>query len=153
MALYDGDTYDPKPVDSLWRATARPGQDFPRLEGEVRAEVAIIGGGFTGLSAALHLVREHGVEAAVLEAGPIGWGASGRNGGFCVPGGDKLGLATMARRWGAEEARRYHALTLAAVERVAGILRDEAIDAEPQPGGELTVAHSAKAFAEQKVER
>ncbi|QUD88199.1 NAD(P)/FAD-dependent oxidoreductase [Phenylobacterium montanum] len=153
MALYDGDTYDLTEVDSLWRTTARPGRDFPRLEGDIQAEVAIIGAGFTGLSAALHLAREHGIGAVALEAGPIGWGASGRNGGFCVPGGDKLGLAAMAKRWGADEARRYHALTLAAVERVAGVLRDEAIEAEPQPGGELTMAHSPRAFAEQKVER
>lgn len=153
MPLYDGDTYDLKEVDSLWRVTARPGEAFARLEADLQAEVAVVGGGFTGLSAALHLARDHGIHAAVLEAGPIGWGASGRNGGFCVPGGDKLGLAAMARRYGADEARRFHDLTLGAVERVAGLLRDEAIDAEPQPGGELTVAHNAKAFAEQKDER
>ena len=153
MALYSPEIYDPAEVYSLWRDTARPGAAFAALQADVQAEVAIIGGGFTGLSAALHLARDHGIQAVVLEAGPIGWGASGRNGGFCVPGGDKLGGAAMARRYGQEEARRFVALTLSAVERVAGLLRDEAIDAEPQPGGELTVAHSPKAFEAQKRER
>ena len=153
MPLYDGDTYDLHEVQSLWRDTARPGQAFARLEGDIEAEVAIIGGGFTGLSAALHLARDHAIRPVLLEAGPIGWGASGRNGGFCVPGGDKLGLAAMAGKYGREEARRYFELTLGAVERVAGLLRDEGIEAEPQAGGELTVAHTPKAFAAQKVER
>jgi len=153
MPLYDGDTYDLSEVASLWRATARPAAAAPSLQCEVEVDVAIIGGGFTGLSAALHLARDHGIAAAVLEAGPIGWGASGRNGGFCVPGGDKLGLAAMVRRHGREETRRFFGLTLAAVERVAGLLRDEAIEAEPQAGGELTVAHSPKALAALATER
>ena len=63
-------------------------------------EVAIIGGGYTGLSAAYHLAREHGIQAVVLEAGRIGWGASGRNGGFCGLGGSKLGYGVMAQRFG-----------------------------------------------------
>ncbi len=153
MALYGGETYDRAEVDSLWRVTARPGAAFPALDDDIQAEVAIIGGGFTGLSAALHLARDHGIQAVVLESGPIGWGASGRNGGFCVPGGDKLGLEAMAHRYGEAEAKQFLALTLTAVERVAGLLRDEAIAAEPQPGGELTVAHSQGAFAAQIKER
>lgn len=140
-------------VDSLWRTTARPGAAFPALEGDVEAEVAIVGGGFTGLSTALHLARDHGVSAVVLEASVIGWGASGRNGGFCVPGGDKLGPEAMCARHGQDDTRRFIDLTLAAVERVAGILRDEEIEAEPQGGGELQLAHSPKAFEALKHER
>ena len=134
-------------ADSLWRATARPAAAYPALQGDLTCEVAIIGGGYTGLSAALHLARDHGISAVVLEAGAIGWGASGRNGGFCVPGGAKLGLGEIAGRHGAGAARAYFDLTLAAVDRVAGLLKDEAIDAAPQAGGELVLAHSPRALA------
>ena len=53
---------------------------FPPLDGDTKAHVAIIGGGFTGLSAALHLA-EAGIDVVLIEAETIGWGASGRNGG------------------------------------------------------------------------
>lgn len=53
---------------------------FPRLEGENRADVAVVGGGYTGLSAALHLA-ERGYDVALVDAQRVGWGASGRNGG------------------------------------------------------------------------
>ncbi|MDH5262648.1 MAG: FAD-binding oxidoreductase, partial [Gammaproteobacteria bacterium] len=59
----------------------------PPLEGDQSCDVAIIGGGYTGLSAALHLARNYSTDVRVLEAGHIGWGASGRNGGFCSMGG------------------------------------------------------------------
>ena len=153
MALYGPEAYATTEVDSLWRETARPAVPYPALDGDTQAEVAVIGAGFTGLSAAYHLAREHGIQAVVLEAGPVGWGASGRNGGFCAPGGDKLGYEAMAARHGAEETRRFHALTLNAVERVAGLLKDEAIEVDPQPGGELVVAHTPKAFAAQIEEQ
>ncbi|HMN88218.1 MAG TPA: FAD-binding oxidoreductase, partial [Bauldia sp.] len=64
---------------SLYAATADD-LAFPALAGETRADVAIVGGGYTGLSAALHLA-EAGIDAVVVEANRVGWGASGRNGG------------------------------------------------------------------------
>ena len=65
---------------SLYAASADPAPAFPRLREDVRADVAIIGGGYTGLSAALHLA-EAGIDAVLVEAERVGWGASGRNGG------------------------------------------------------------------------
>ncbi|WP_428487816.1 NAD(P)/FAD-dependent oxidoreductase [Rhodopila sp.] len=70
---------------SLYADTARPPPETPPLDGDRRASVAIVGGGFTGLSAALHLA-EHGTDVVVLEANEPGWGASGRNGGQVNPG-------------------------------------------------------------------
>ncbi len=70
---------------NLYAETANPPGAYPPLCGERRVTVAIVGGGFTGLSAALHLA-EQGVDAAVLETHEPGWGASGRNGGQVNPG-------------------------------------------------------------------
>ena len=75
----------PPLADSLWTATAPAGPACPPLLGEVEAEVAIVGGGYTGLSAALHLA-ERKVSVVLLEAREPGWGASGRNGGQVIPG-------------------------------------------------------------------
>ena len=65
-------------VASYYAATANRELAFAPLHGHVRADVCVIGGGYTGLSAALHL-RERGYEVVLLEAERIGWGASGRN--------------------------------------------------------------------------
>jgi glycine/D-amino acid oxidase-like deaminating enzyme len=70
---------------SLYAETARPAPATPPLDGDRAVSVAIVGGGYTGLSAALHLA-ELGVDVAVLEAHEPGWGASGRNGGQVNPG-------------------------------------------------------------------
>src|SRR5262245_6578467 len=70
---------------SLYAETARPAPATPPLDGDRSVSVAIVGAGFTGLSAALHLA-EAGVDVAVLEAHEPGWGASGRNGGQVNPG-------------------------------------------------------------------
>lgn len=96
-------------ADSLWTATANPAPVCPPLRGREEAEVAIIGAGYTGLSAALHLA-ERGVSVVVLEAETPGWGASGRNGGQVNPGlkGDPDELEA---RFGAEMGRRMTAFS------------------------------------------
>ena len=71
--------------NSLWAATARPPPRTPALVGRLRADVVVVGAGFTGLSAALHLAKA-GARVVVLEAMEPGWGASGRNGGQVIPG-------------------------------------------------------------------
>jgi gamma-glutamylputrescine oxidase len=68
------------PKSSYYAATANPHGTYPRLTESIRADVCVVGGGFTGLSAALNLV-ERGFKVALIEANRMGWGASGRNGG------------------------------------------------------------------------
>ena len=70
---------------SLWATTAAPARPTPQLEGSTAADVCVIGGGYAGLSTALHLA-ERGIRTVVLEAREPGWGASGRNGGQLIPG-------------------------------------------------------------------
>ncbi|MEJ2133082.1 MAG: FAD-dependent oxidoreductase, partial [Gammaproteobacteria bacterium] len=108
--------------------------------------MAVIGAGFTGLSAALHLARDFSVDVRVLEAGHIGWGASGRNGGFCTIGGTLLSMGGQIRRFGTDETRRYYQSQMDAVELVRDLGGEEGIDFQACGDGELTVAHSASAY-------
>jgi gamma-glutamylputrescine oxidase len=97
---------------SYYSVTANPFAPAPSLEGETQADVLVIGGGYTGLNAALS-ARERGYSVILLEAGRIGWGASGRNGGQMIPGWRK-GVAELAARYGADAARRLFDLALEA---------------------------------------
>jgi glycine/D-amino acid oxidase-like deaminating enzyme len=92
------------PSHSLWAATATPGPQLDSLSGDQRAQVTIIGGGYTGLSTALHLA-EAGRDAVVLEAADVGERASGLNGGQVIPG-IKYDPDTLEEMFGAELGSR-----------------------------------------------
>ncbi len=89
---------------SLYAATRDPLPDFPEQQGEERADVVIVGGGYTGLSAALHLA-EAGVDVMLLEAHRLGFGASGRNGGQ-LGSGQRLEVDALEKLAGRDTARR-----------------------------------------------
>ena len=146
--LYHDDMYRfDEPQPSYWEATAGPVElSAGPLAKDDSCEVAIIGGGYTGLSAAYHLARDHNIEARVLEAGHIGWGASGRNGGFCSMGGSSLGTERLIQKYGQENARHYYQTQVDAVELVRSIIQEEGIDAQMVGDVELEVAHSEKSF-------
>jgi glycine/D-amino acid oxidase-like deaminating enzyme len=141
--LFDDSQYDwSQTVDSFWESSrdAYVPVEAPPLDGDETAEVAIIGGGYCGLSAAYHLARA-GIEARVLEAGAIGWGASGRNGGFCSVGASFLGPRELKSAYGAEEALAFFRVLIDAVGLVETIARDEGIDLKRQGDGVWTFAH------------
>ena len=115
-SVYDTSTLQP----SYWEASAER-RDFPRLAQDVRTEVAIIGGGYTGLSAAYHLAKDHGIEAVVLEAGPIAWGASSRNGGFVTYPPTKMGIGELVSRYGLDGAKEQ---TLEQLGKELGITKE-----------------------------
>ena len=147
--LYDDNLYRfDTPQDSYWEATAgRVLSDAPRLATDESCDVAIIGGGYTGLSAALHLARDYGVDVRVLEAGHIGWGASGRNGGFCCVGGTGVQGSKLIKRVGLEAARDYYQSQVDAVELVRSLAADEGIEYQAFGAAEIEVAHSERAAA------
>ncbi|MFZ4687665.1 MAG: NAD(P)/FAD-dependent oxidoreductase [Polymorphobacter sp.] len=99
-------------AQSWYAATAHPAPRWPVLAGEIVADLVVVGGGATGLSAALH-AAEAGMRVVLLEAGRIGWGASGRNGGQIIPGLRK-GAAELVALYGVERARALFDLALAA---------------------------------------
>ena len=130
---------------SLYAATARPAPAEARLAGEIRTAVAIVGGGFTGLSTALHLA-EAGIEAVVLEASEVGWGASGRNGGQVNPG-LKWDPDAIEAAFGEDLGGRMVRLGAGAPDLVFDLVARHAIDCEPMRGGTVRAAVSARSEA------
>ncbi|GGH27949.1 Glycine/D-amino acid oxidase [Cribrihabitans marinus] len=137
--------YGPGPRLSCWWDETVDAPDWPVLREQRRVDVGIVGGGYTGLSAALRLA-ERGASVAVVEAGPPGWGASGRNGGFCCLGGSKLSAAAMTRRHGPEAAAEYQRAERAAVDLVADLIARHGIAADRHSQGETVLAHSRRAW-------
>jgi glycine/D-amino acid oxidase-like deaminating enzyme len=103
-----------------------------------RADVVIIGAGFTGLSAARVLAKTSAT-VAVLEANTVGWGASSRNGGMVLTG-LKLTAETLAKRYGMELTRRMYASSLESIDLVEQLVREEKIDCSFSRCGHLEVA-------------
>lgn len=125
---------------SLYAETAQAGPSTPPVEGDVRADVVIVGGGLTGISAALHLA-ERGVDVRVLESHEVGWGASGRNGGQVNPG-LKFDPDVIERDFGAEMGARMIALSGGAPGRVFELIERHQIQCEAQRGGTIRAAKS-----------
>lgn len=135
-------------ADCFWQLPDHP---WARVEGDLTTDIAVIGAGYTGLSAALHLAQA-GAQVTVLDAERPGWGASGRNGGFCCMGGAKLSPKAMAKRHGDAATRAYYTSERAAVDLVAELLDRHDIDADPHSDGEVQLAHRASRMADLKAE-
>ncbi|WP_028223933.1 NAD(P)/FAD-dependent oxidoreductase [Paraburkholderia ferrariae] len=125
-------------LDSYWLDTAPAGLLASEGPAEGRVDVAVIGGGFTGLSAALALARR-GASVAVLDAGRMGGGASGRNGGQCNTGVAQ-DYAALREQLGVERAQGCYRAYAAAVETVERLIREEGIDCDYLASGKLKLA-------------
>ena len=119
---------------SLYAATARPAPDTPPLDGDRRADVVVIGAGFTGLSTALHLA-EQGTDVVVLEANEPGWGASGRNPGL-KPDPDEVEAT-----YGPELGGRMVRFAWSAPEALFTLVRRWQIECDARQGGTLRAAY------------
>jgi gamma-glutamylputrescine oxidase len=119
-------------IDSWYAASANKSLSFPDLEGETEADICIVGGGYTGLSSAIHL-RDKGYSVAVIEAERVGWGASGRNGGHCGTGqrADQEELESLVGKW---QAQQLWQLGLEAVDTVCQLIERFNIQCELKQG-------------------
>lgn len=127
---------------SYYAATKAPLDAFPTLQGAVQADVGIVGGGYTGLSAALHL-SQRGYSVALLEAHKIGFGASGRNGGQ-VGSGQRQDQVWIEKAVGKEHARRLWDLAEESKSLVKSLIRDHDMPVTFHPG----IAHACWSEAE-----
>ncbi|MDH3694502.1 MAG: FAD-binding oxidoreductase [Gammaproteobacteria bacterium] len=151
--LYDASMYDSRPVPSYWEATAgSTAQNYDPLQTDESCDIAIIGGGYTGLSAALHLARDYSIDVRVLEAGHIGWGASGRNGGFCCIPASKMSIEQMIGKFGLEETKRFYTAQIDGTELTRNLSIEENIDCDIVGDGNMNVAHAPNRFDEIKQE-
>lgn len=131
-------------LGSLWDATAKGRSDWPTLQADVTADVAVIGGGFTGCGAALALAGRSRV--AVLEAGNIGSGASGRTGGQVIPG-LKYDPDELERMFGPELGPRVVAAVGSVADELFGLIEKHGIDCDAVRSGWLQPAISPHTLA------
>lgn len=145
----DGKDYAP----TYWIATAGPppADDGP-ITRDIDVDVAIVGSGYTGLSCAIHLAREHGIKATVLEANGVAWGCSTRNGGQAQISAGRLKRSQWIERWGVDVARKLHVEISEAFDLFRDLIRSPEIACDPQDGGHLYIAHRNKVMPSLQAE-
>ncbi|MEL6573760.1 MAG: FAD-binding oxidoreductase [Pseudomonadota bacterium] len=117
---------------SYYAATATPLEPFPSLADDLTCDVCVVGGGYTGLSAALHLAQR-GYDVVLLDAQRVGFGASGRNGGQ-VGTGQRVDIDVLEKKVGADVARILWDLSLESVALVRNLIDAHAMDVTFHPG-------------------
>ncbi|MBV8963701.1 MAG: FAD-binding oxidoreductase [Hyphomicrobiales bacterium] len=129
----------------LWNETATPRPSFPELQEDFTAETAIVGGGFCGLSAALHLA-ESGTQPILLEAEEPGFGASGRNGGQVIAG-LKLDPGEMIAKFGRERGEALHRFGAGTADLVFSLIERFQIQCEAHRDGWIQAAYAPKVLS------
>jgi len=127
-----------------WHSTVQMPDESNPVPIPAKADVAIIGGGYTGLSAARTLAN-HNLKVVVLEANTIGWGASSRNGGMTLAG-LKPAMQTVIRNYGRELAKELFQCSLGSVNLVEKIVKEENIDCGFMRTGHLLAANKPKHY-------
>lgn len=119
---------------TLWYATAPPAPETTELEGTTKADVCIVGGGYTGLTTALELASG-GISVVLLEREEVGFGGSGRNAGHCTPTFTHYSLPELRSMLGEPWAERLIARQTRANDRVSSMIQRYQIQCEWQQNG------------------
>jgi taurine dehydrogenase large subunit len=134
---------DYAPTYWIGTAGAPPADDGP-VRADIDADVVVVGSGYTGLSCAIHLAREHGIKATVLEANGVAWGCSTRNGGQAQISAGRLKRSQWIERWGVDVAKKLHREIAEGFDLFRALIAEPEIDCLPQDGGHLYIAHRDK---------
>ena len=140
--LCEARAYGTKPVAACYRASITDTPELATLTQDISTEIAIIGAGFTGLSAAHHLAKRR-ADVTVVEAEFPAFGATGRNGGFCCLGGALAKNAQLDNRYGKSQRLAYRRSEAAAVGLVKTLLDEFDLQADTHSSGETLLAHRA----------
>ena len=126
------DSYAGRHIDSYYAQSAHSHPRHPALEGEVEADVCVVGGGLTGITAALELANK-GYSVVLLEAGQIAWAASGRSGGQAIHG-FAAGMDVIAGQVGKDNARKMWDISIEGLDLIRQRIRDYNIECDWQEG-------------------
>ena len=140
--LCEARAYGKKPIAACYWASTTDTPELATLTQDISTEIAIIGAGFTGLSAAHHLAKR-GADITVIEAEFPAFGATGRNGGFCCLGGARAENVQLDRRYGKAQRLAYRRSEAAAVGLVKTLLDQFDLQVDTHSSGETLLAHRA----------
>src|SRR6056297_1530918 len=157
MRIFPKHTYGDGPRARCYWCETVSDPGYPQASGQMRCDVAVIGAGFTGLSAALHLAQA-GADVVLLEAQTPGWGASGRNGGFCCLGGFGAPDGVMASLHGESARQEARRAELAAVQTATGLIDRLSLKVDRHSRGETVMGFTPKSLTDfetgaQRIER
>ena len=151
--LYHEDIYKfEKPVKSYWESTIDTNNNYKTLDTDINTNVVVIGGGYTGLSCALSLVKKHNEDVVLLEAGHIGWGSSGRNAGFCCIPPAKMSVKKMFNKYGRTETKKFFQNTIEGSNFTKSIIKEYDIDCDLTGDSNFEVAPHPSYFENIKEE-
>lgn len=131
-----------QPIPNTYWQTTDNYIDTEQLKENISADVVIIGAGYTGLSCAIELARAGINNIVVIEANTIGWGCSGRNAGFVLPGSGRLSYQQLVDRFGKSGALKLHSDYLAGTELIESLSKDAGYTIDSSEVGYLKLAHS-----------
>ena len=127
--------------DNYWKLAAQSKDSVPQLTQDIETDVLVVGAGYTGLTCAYYLANEHHIETTVIDAGPAGWGCSGRNAGFVLNGTGRLAFSVSRILW-LEVAHAVYNEYRSGIQRVESLIDVGNIQCEVSRGGYLKLAHN-----------
>ena len=149
--IYHSDIYKfNSPVNSYWEDTSKENFNLEKLTKNINCEIAIIGGGYTGLLCAINLIENYNLDVILLEAGKVGWGASSRNGGFCSFPPIKTSFKRLQKIYGKEETKKFFQNAVEGSNYTKDIISNYNIDCDVTGESNFIVAHHPNKFKQIK---
>ena len=145
--IYHSDIYKfNTPVKSYWEDNSQENLNLEKLTKDVKSEIVVIGGGYTGLLCAINLIENHNLDVILVEAGKIGWGASSRNAGFnCLPP-SKMSFKKMKSIYGNDETKKFYKNSVEGSNYTKDIIKEYNIDCDVTGNSNYVVAHHPNKF-------